>query len=137
MQPAPILQPGESAAVPEPPDTETEPDAPGVGPDEPSNTGTGPDGVDPEVDPAIDPDDAGSDGDVAQPSPAVANANANRSDGNGRGGNNNPGRDPQKPNESGVTGGLVPWLLIGLGVAAAGAGGITFYLIRAASREPY
>jgi hypothetical protein len=131
VQPAPVLQPGESAAVPEPPGgNEPGDQTSSEDPDDPS--GAGPD---------ADPSEEGSPGETGgnieedvQPSPAVADASgsdATNSDGDESNAN------PRTPRESGIGGGIVPWLLIGLGVAAAGAGGITFYLIRAASREPY
>jgi hypothetical protein len=98
-------------------------------PGEASSTGPGADSNDNDA-----PGDAGGNVEEAvQPSPAAADANA--SDANSEG---DDSRDnPRNPKESGIGGGIVPWLLIALGVAAAGAGGITFYLIRAASREPY
>jgi hypothetical protein len=136
VQPAPVLQPGESAAVPEPPGSgETGDEPPPVDPDNPSAP-----------EPGADFNDNGGSGDIGanvegavQPSPAAADANASDANSDGDGSSDGPPNpdSPPNPKESGVGGGIVPWLLIALGVAAAGAGGITFYLIRAASREPY
>lgn len=138
VQPPPVLQPGESEGVPGGPEDEpgadSGPTSEGGAEDsegaetggvisesESGPAGDGEDGQDPGADdPGEDADQAGERGSVDENGdPAGENRN-----------------DPQR-GEGGVGGGIVPWLLIGLGVAVAASGGITFYMIRAASREPY
>ena len=70
-----------------------------------------------------------------QPSPAAL-ANDQTRTTNDRDANNDP-RNPDQPKEGGIGGGLLPWLLMGLGVAVAGAGGVAFYMIRIVSRESF
>jgi hypothetical protein len=129
VQPVPELQPGESAAVPAPVGSETESEGT-TGED---TLNTEPDGSDTNNTEENTEPGADSNTEDTQASPVAAEGAQT----NNRGGNDNPERNPQRPNEGGLGGGLVPWVLIGLGVAVAGVGGITFYLIRVASREPY
>jgi hypothetical protein len=135
VQPAPVLQPGESASVPEPPEDSLEEvsgpeptaDPSDEGPGPGSDEGDGGDG-DPGEPGDADPNDAGSQDQSSENN--VDETSNNDEDAQQT-------RDPKTPSSGGVGGGLVPWVIIGLGVAVAGAGGITFYMIRAASREPY
>jgi hypothetical protein len=138
MQPPPALQPGESEGVPggpgDRPGPESGPPSNEEGPDdgnqaENSESESDPTGGGEELQNSESQDTDNEDPDA----PGVRGDTGD--DGNRPGGGPN---DPQGGDAGGIGGGgIVPWLLIGLGVAVAASGGITFYMIRAASREPY
>ena len=136
VEPAPVLQPGESAAIPATPGSDAG--------NEEETTGQGTAGIDPDS-----TDDNGGTGtepgasesgssdsnaeDPQDPADAGNEQNSTTNEGSSAG---NP-RNPTSPKEGGIGGGILPWLLMGLGAAVAGAAGMTFYMMRSASREPY
>lgn len=123
VQPVPELQPDESAAIPAPVDTESGNEGTTTTEDAPDN---GPAGSDANSDSA----------DANNEDPAADPGSEQNTTTNDRAATGNP-RNPNQPNEGGLGSGFLPWLLVGLGVAVAGAGGIAFYMIRIVSREPY
>jgi hypothetical protein len=139
----PPLQPGESEAVrpdPEDPSSEsTEGNESAVG----GSTGPGSEGGDGETGGGTNSggetsgnqsDEPGGREDGESNPEEVLNANTSSESTDGRSDSN---QNDVRRGDSGIGGGFVPWLLIGLGVAVAASGGITFYMIRAASKEPY
>jgi hypothetical protein len=137
VAPAPELKPGDSAAVP---------DRPSDGPDGGQNTDVtavvddGGDGTsDPGSEDATDPQDSdpGASDSTGDDTGANANTSGSGSEENGEDGTSGNRGPRQASNDGGFTDGIAPWMLIGLGVAAAMAGGITFYMIRVASKDPY
>jgi hypothetical protein len=131
VQPVPPLQPGESEAVPPAAAGSDETD-PGVVINQGTETGGGGDGVNPE-----NGSESGSGTEQEQNNGDEGATTDNSQDPNGSNEENGGVQGASATPTDGGGSGIVPWLLIGLGAAVAISGGVTFYMIRAASKEPY
>jgi hypothetical protein len=137
VTPTPELKPDESAGVPDRPNDEPngeDDNVVGVVNEE-GGDGTTEPGAENVPDPQNPGADASNSGGEAEAAGAETSGNGSEENtDDGRNGNSGP---RQATNDGGLVDGIAPWMLISLGVAAAVAGGITFYLIRVASRDPY
>jgi hypothetical protein len=133
VQPVPPLQPGESEAVP-PADADSEA-GPGAVINEPNETGGDGDGVNPENDSPEGGNGTGEQQDTENSSEDPPADNSQ--DGSSSNEENEGVQGASATPTDGGGSGIVPWLLIGLGAAVAISGGVTFYMIRAASKDPY